>query len=164
MQKKTRGLGALLIILSATGSAHAGQATTTFNVTATVLTNCTVSASNLAFGSYTASATSPTNMGTNLSVTCTNGLAYTVNLNGGNTPGTVAARQMSDGNSHVLHYQLYTTNGYSSIFGDGTSGSVTVSGTGSGAAQSIPVYGKIPVAQYVPAGSYSDTISVSVNY
>jgi spore coat protein U-like protein len=150
MQKKMRGLAALLIILLAARPAVAGQASATFGVSATVLTNCTVTASNLNFGNYSASAASPTNMSTSLSVTCTNGLAYTVDLNGGN--------------SHSLNYQLYTTNGYASIFGDGTGGTITVSGSGNGSAQSIPVYGQIATAQYVPAGSYSDTISVTVNY
>jgi spore coat protein U-like protein len=163
MQKIMRGFWALVLVVAATKTGEAGQATTQFQVSATVLNNCAVSASNLSFGNYSPGSGSPTDMNTNLSVTCTNGLTYTIALDGGGSH-SVAARVMTDTNSDTLSYGLYTSNAYTTIWGDGTGGSSTVPGTGNGSAQSIPVYGQIAAAQYVPAGSYQDTISVSVNY
>ncbi len=158
-----RGGLALLLLVTVTTATEAGQATTQFQVSATVLNNCAVSASNLAFGNYSPGSGSPTNMNTNLSVTCTNGLTYTIALDGGGSH-SVAARVMTDTNSDTLNYELFTSNGYTTVWGDGSGGSATVPGTGNGSAQSIPVYGQIAAAQYVPAGAYQDTISVSVNY
>ena len=138
--------------------------TTTFNVTATVLNNCAVSASDLAFGNYSASSGSPVTATTTLSVTCTASLGYTIALDGGTTTGVVAARAMKDTNSNQLNYGLYTSGAYSTVWGDGTGSTQTVAGTGSGAAQSVTVYGRIPAAQYVAAGSYADRVTVTVTY
>ncbi len=42
------------------GQAQAATASTTFSVTATMMANCTISATNLAFGSYTGALTNAT--------------------------------------------------------------------------------------------------------
>lgn len=144
--------------------ARAGTASAQFNVTATVLDNCAVSAGNLAFGNYSASSGSPTDATATLSVTCTASLAYTIALDGGTTTSSVSGRAMNDGASHTLSYGLYTSGAYSTVWGDGTGGTATVPGTGTGTAQSVTVYGRIPAAQFVAAGNYSDRVTVTVNY
>jgi spore coat protein U-like protein len=153
--------GALLL----QDTAHAaGSASAQFNVTAMVLQNCAVSASDLAFGSYNASSGSPVTASTTVQVTCTLNLPYTVALDGGMTTHDPLNRAMTDGSSHNLIYGLYTTSGYATIWGDATPGTSTVPGTGSGAAQSLTVYGRIPASQFVAAGSYSDRVTVTVSY
>jgi spore coat protein U-like protein len=142
----------------------AGTATAQFDVTATVLENCAVSASNLAFGNYAANSGAATTASTTLQVTCTSNLAYTIALDGGTTTSTVAARAMKDSASHQLSYGLYTSGAYSTIWGDGSGATQTVAGTGNGSAQPHTVYGRIPASQYVVAGSYSDRITVTVSY
>jgi spore coat protein U-like protein len=139
-------------------------ATAQFNVTATVLDNCAVAASDLAFGNYSASTATPVTATTTLSVACTADLAYTIALDGGTTTGQVTARAMTDGNSHQLAYGLYTSGSYATLWGDGTGSSATVAGNGTGTAQSVTVYGRIPAAQYVAAGSYADRVTVTVSY
>ncbi|HEY0300662.1 MAG TPA: spore coat U domain-containing protein [Rhizomicrobium sp.] len=156
--------GCLAALLSAQQAASAGQATTSFGVSATVQSSCSVSAGALAFGAYTAASGTPNDVNSTVSVTCTSGLAYTVALDGGTTTSTVNARAMSDGATHTLNYALYTATGRTTLFGDGTLTTLTVAGTGNGAAQPVTVYGRIPVAQYVTAGSYTDTVGVAVNY
>jgi len=153
---------AMLAVLAA--PCRAGSASDQFNVTATVLDNCAVSAGDLAFGNYSASSGTATTASSAIQVTCTAALAYTIALDGGATASDVAARAMSDGASHTLNYGLYTSSGYSTVWGDGTGGTSTVAGTGSGSAQSVTVYGRIPAAQFVAAGSYSDLVTVTVNY
>jgi len=70
---------------------------------------------------------------------------------------------MTDG-SNTLEYNLYTDAGRTTVWGDGTASSVTAAGTGSGAQQSLTVYGRIPASQSVPAGSYSDTVTATINF
>jgi spore coat protein U-like protein len=166
MQFSRIAVGAVTALLGlAALPAQALQTVTTqFNVTATVLNNCAVSASDLAFGNYSASSATPVTATTSLSVTCTANLAYSVALDGGTTTGQVDARAMTDGNSHQLTYGLYTTGSYSTLWGDGTGSSAAVPGTGTGTAQSLTVYGRIPAAQYVAAGSYADRVTVTVSY
>jgi spore coat protein U-like protein len=153
-----------LVLMTGPALAAPQTVTTTFNVTASVLNNCAVSASDLAFGNYSASSATPLTATTTLSVTCTASLAYTIALDGGTTTGQVASRAMKDTGSNQLGYGLYTSGAYSTIWGDGTGGTQTVAGTGSGAAQSVTVYGRIPAAQYVAAGSYADRVTVTVSY
>lgn len=138
--------------------------TAQFTVSASVLDNCAVSAGPLAFGPYSASSGTAVTANSSIQVTCTNGLHYTVALDGGTTTQAPAARAMVDSNSDQLGYGLYTSSGYSSVWGDGTAGTVTQAGIGNGSAQPMTVFGRIPASQYVASGSYTDTVTVSVSY
>jgi spore coat protein U-like protein len=40
----------------------------------------------------------------------------------------------------------------------------TVSGTGNGSAQSLTVYGRVPTQATPAPASYSDTVTVTINY
>ena len=82
------------------------SATATFSVTATIVKDCTVSATNLAFGNYTGALNSGSS---SVSVTCTSGTAYTVGLSAGLASGaTVTTRKMQNG-SALLNYNLFRT-------------------------------------------------------
>ena len=153
-----------VMVMAMTLPALGGTATGQFDVTATVLDNCAVTASDLAFGNYAPSSGSPVTASTTLQVTCTPSLAYTIALDGGTTTGMVGARAMSDGGVNRLSYGLFTTSGYSTIWGDGTGATQTVAGTGNGAAQPHTVHGRIPASQFVTAGRYTDRITVTVSY
>jgi spore coat protein U-like protein len=144
-----------------TAVAQANPATTTFNVTATVLKDCIVTATALPFGNYTGAVV---NASSTVTVTCTSGTTYTVGLNQGLTTGaTVTTRQMGITQpAGGLNYSLLTTSYTGANWGN-TSGS-WVSGTGNGAAQALTVYGVLPAGQYVPPGSYTDTITATVTY
>ncbi len=99
---------------------------------------------------------------TTLSVRCTNGTAYNVGLNlGGGAGASTATRYMVDGSSNTLGYTLYQNAGRTTLWGT-TVGSNTRSGTGTGNAVTIDVFGRIPMNQTAPTGNYSDTITVSV--
>ena len=160
---KTLAAGALALLLLAQPCRASGSVSAQFNVTATVLDNCAVSAGDLAFGNYSAGTGTAATATSTVQVTCTASLPYTIALDGG-AAADVTSRTMSDGASHTLGYGLYTSAAYSTIWGDGTGGTSTVPGTGSGSAQSVTVYGRIPASQFVTAGSYADLVTVTVNY
>ena len=143
--------------------ALAATTTTTFNVTATVLAKCTISAANLAFGSYDATAAN-LDASSAITVKCNNGKTYDVGLNAGSFSGaTVSARSMSGTDPAGLAYTLYRETGRTSNWGN-TVSSDTVSGTGNGSNQTLIVYGRIPTGQFVTAGSYSDTITATITF
>jgi spore coat protein U-like protein len=157
-------------LLATAGAAQAANpATTTFQVSATVLKNCTVAATNVAFNNYTPTAGAVTANGT-VSVSCTKSSAFTVSLNKGTTAGgSIAQRLLSDGAGDTLQYNLYTTAGLATVWGDGTGSSVTQggNGTGMGTPVALTVYGSLPdnaANQSVPPNGYTDTITVSVAY
>lgn len=153
----------LLTGTALTSTARAGTASDSFQVTATVPDSCIVDANDLAFGNYNPLSGSVLNGSTTLNVTCTSGTGYNVGLNQGAGPGaTVAARKMSNGGNSLV-YSLYQEASYSSVWGNSI-GSNTVSNTGTGAVQTLTVYGQIAASQSVPPGSYSDTITVTVTF
>jgi len=136
-------------------------ATNHFNVKATVVVACTVADNPLNFGAYSASLI---NASSTIFVTCTNTTAYNVGLNAGTAAGaTVTNRSMTGPGGALLGYKLFRNSGRTSNWGN-TAGTDTVSGTGTGAAQSLTVYGQIPAGQHVTPGSYADTIIATVTY
>jgi spore coat protein U-like protein len=154
---------ALVCAAVLTPVAIAATTTTTFTVTATVLSVCSVAATNLAFGNYDASSGTPTDASSTVTVTCTPSETYDVGLDAGTGAGaTVAVRRMTNG-ANTLDYSLYQNAGRTTVWGE-TIGTDTQAGTGNGAGQAFTVYGRIPVAQYVAAGNYSDTITATVTY
>ena len=159
-----RPLTLLLTLSTFPGFAFAQSATDTFSVTAEVIDACTITANDLDFGNYSAISGSNVDASSTLEVTCTNGTSYSVALDEGTTSGgTLTTRLMTDG-SNTLDYNLYTSAARTTVWGDGTSSSVTVSGTGSGSLQSLSVYGRIPASQSVAIGSYSDTITATISF
>jgi spore coat protein U domain-containing protein, fimbrial subunit CupE1/2/3/6 len=155
---------ALPVVLLCPFKARAATASSTFNVSANVLAVCTVTATDLSFGDYDASHPSARDATSTLSVTCSKGQGYTIALGAGSGAGaTVADRKMTSG-ANTLNYGLYSNASHTTVWGDGTLSSVTVSGTGDGQAQSLTVQGEIPPGQHVAAGTYSDTITVTLDY
>ena len=159
---------AAAVLLAFAGSAEAANKTAPFTVSASVASNCLVTATNMAFGAYTGVAQLTSTSG--VTVRCTNGLGYTVKLSSGG--GSYGTRLLSDGGSNTLQYNLYTSAANTSIWGDGTTGSTAaVTGTGgglaSGSAVTHTVYGTLPdngTNQAAPVGSYSDSITATVEY
>jgi spore coat protein U-like protein len=143
----------------------AATATTTFTVSGTVVPTCSISANALDFG---AAIPNPINSNVDaqstITATCSTGAGYTIALNAGvGTGATVATRRMESGASS-LNYTIYTNPGRTTIWGDSTLGTSTFGGSGTGAAQLIPVYGRIPTGQSVATGAYSDTITVTITF
>lgn len=153
---------ALIAAASLPTSLWAATDTTTFDVTATVVNACDVSASNLAFGNYDPISVVATDATTTINVTCTLGATYSLRLNAGlNGAGVVTDRAMSNG-VNSLAYDLYTDALRTDIWGnDGATG---VNGTGTGLSVPTIVYGRIPAGQTVGAASFTDTITVTLEF
>jgi spore coat protein U-like protein len=142
-------------------SAIAATTTTTFGVSETVQATCLVSATALAFGTYTGAVSNSTST---VSVTCTNTTSYNVGLSAGLATGaTVTSRSLTGPGSALLGYGLFQNAGYTSNWGQ-TVSTDTVAGSGNGSAQPITVYGQIAAGQYVAPGAYTDTITATVTY
>ena len=166
--RKIQAMTLILGAVWAAGAANSATTTTTFAVTETVQATCSATATTLAFSAYTPGAGAKANNST-ISVRCTKNTPYTISLNGGSTAGgTIAQRLMASG-ANTLQYNLFTTAAFGQIFGDGSGTSKTVTGTGAGVAtaNAITVFGQLPDSaanQAAVAGSYSDTITVTVTY
>jgi spore coat protein U-like protein len=134
--------------------------TTHFTLTVVIQNACTISANPLSFGNYAGALLDAT---TTLSITCTNLAPYTVGLNAGTSTGaTVTNRKMTGPGGALLNYSLYSNSSYTTNWGNSTGSWVT--GTGTGAAQRLTVYGQIPANQNRISGTYTDTITATITY
>lgn len=122
---------------------------------------CTVTATPVAFGAYPPFSASPTNSTGTLMLHCAPAADVVIALSTGGS-GSYASRRMGNGGFH-LNYQLYSNAARTTVWGDGTAGTVTVSERVTGN-HSNTIYGRIPALQGVPPGSYVDTITVTVTY
>jgi spore coat protein U-like protein len=134
---------------------------------ATITGTCTAGATGVSFGTYNLfSATPLTSTGT-VTVDCSGASSIsgnnsvTVSLSTGQS-GTYTTRSLGTGFS----YNLYQDAAYTQIWGDGTGGSTQYTGSITNGHKSFTatVYGEIPALQNPSPASYTDTITVTVNY
>lgn len=162
-----RGLCAAQLLVPL-GMAHSATDTTTFQVKLVITEACdihTTAATDVDFGSRTraAGAVSVTATGT-LTVNCSANTPYSVGLNGGNNAAATPApgqRRMLGLLGALVPYDLYQ-DAAASVFWGNASGS-WITGTGTGANQTYPVYGRLTNLNFV-ADTYADTITATVTY
>jgi len=138
--------------------------TTTFTVTATVSSACTITATNLDFGAYVPAAALPKDGTSTVTTTCTLLAPYNIGLSAGTGTGaTVAARKMTGPGANLLTYSLYRDLAHTLVWGN-TILTDTVPLVGTGLAVGTTVFGQIPALQNVPVGGYTDTITATVTF
>lgn len=153
-------------LLLAAPLSMAAEVSTPFQVSANVVRNCAIAATDLAFGAYAGVAGSPMVLGTStITVTCNVGDTYTIRLsNGANAlgGGPSAQRRMASVAAPVayLNYALFRNAARTQTWRD--TGNQWIGGTGTGAAQSYTVFGELPGSQVVPMGPYVDTVTATV--
>ena len=154
------------ITINESGTAPPGTCSTSildqfpFTVTATVTSQCSVSASTLDFGAV-GLLLANTDGTSNVTVQCASGAAYQVGLdNGQHASGTTRRMQGPGG---LVTYELYRNPTRTQRWGS-TLNTDTVAGSGNGSSQTLTVYGRVPNQTTPSAGTYNDTITVTVTY
>lgn len=162
MRMITKTLLATALAVAGTTPALAAD-TTSFNVTITIQDTCDVdaaAATDVAFGNVESTQTNIDNAGS-LSVQCTPLTPYTIALDNGLSGADVTSRAMANG-ATLVPYQLYQDAARGDVWGN-TVGTDVYGGTGDGAIQVIPVYGRVANANF-PAGTYSDVVTATIAY
>ena len=138
--------------------------------------DCTVSAVGVNFGIYDPYLTTPDDSVGEITVTCTHlsgpalDVRYTVTLSTGGS-GSFAPRRLRAGPA-LLGYNLWIDPAMSSIWGNGSGGTVIVTGllkvgpgVGNGVRTAVhPIYGRIPALQDAAEGDYVDSIVATLTY
>ena len=138
----------------------ASPSTATFRVRAEVGPRCLISAQPVHF-SPQGVLDGTVDAAGSVNVTCTPGTSYTVALDNGLTGSGPAARRMTLG-ANWIGYGLYRDAARSLLWGSGAG--QTHGGTGTGAAQPVTVYGRVPAQQTPPPGVYTDTVVATIIY
>lgn len=165
--KRTRVLAAVLAAVmpfATSGLARAGSQTAKFDVTMRVIADCTIAATGIDFG-QTGVITAAISGQSNINVTCTNTTPYNVGLDAGTGAGSTGTTRFLGGsgaNADTVAFKLYRAPG-SGLWGN-TQGSDTVAGTGNGNAQTLTVYGEIPVQKSPTPDSYKSVITATIYF
>ena len=160
-------LAALLALAAFTPAANAGNASSPFTVTGTVVAMCTISTNGISFSydpvAANASADAPATGGT-VTIACTKGSAPSIGLDNGLHAGAASAgpRAMKLGaTTNYLGYDIYwpgTTTSWT------TAAPYVPSAPSSKAARTFNMDGAAIAGQDVPVGTYTDTVTATVNF
>ena len=144
---------------------------------ATAASDCSVTASGVAFGVYDPTLATPDDSTGSVVVTCTytgpggvDTANYTVTLSTG-TGGSYAPRKLAAGASR-LDYNLFRDAARTQVWGNASSGTTIITGSlkvGPGAGNRTKtathvVYGRIPQLQDADTGNYTDSILVTLTF
>lgn len=135
-------------------SAFAETRTATVPVSSNVVGDCSISGTSLAFGAYDRS--NGTDGTASVTANCTLDLAATIELNDGQNTG----RQMANG-AYRLAYELYQDSTRLETWATDLN-AVNISGTG--AAETLTIFGRIPAGQNVAKGDYLDTVTATITF
>jgi len=127
---------------------------------------CWVTITSVNFGSYDILATAPTDSTGAVSVYCNQENLITASIGPSTTSGSFNPRQMmlSTG-TDLMDYNLYRDTSRTQIWGDGTGGTFTVSGTvARKGAGNYTIYGRIPPGQDISSGLYVETLTVTLTW
>ena len=154
--------------LSATS--YAATDTATMAVTTSVSMSCTITAGAMTFVSYNPTAAADNDATATITSTCTTGGAAVITMGEGGraqvgSTATIPLRAMfngSEGTPEDLLYHLYSDSAGGTVWGNTaeTGKAITADGT----AQAFTAYGRIPKNQTVGAGSFSDSVTVTLTY
>lgn len=146
-------------LLGAVGFAHAFTDTANLGVTLTITAACNITATpptTVAFGTQAQTTVGAVDSTGTVTVTCVGATPYNVLMGpGANFSG---GRRMAAGTNYVP-YQLYRDSARSQAWGQ-TIGTDTETGSGT---TTFTVYGRVPSVAFA-AGSYTDTVLVTVDY
>ena len=159
------------IVVGSAGISTASYATSidgNMTVQTTVETACTVTAPTLTFANYTGLEITGT---ADITSNCTNGGLVVITLDDGEYPdtgdeATNPNRQMwigsGEGDADFISYNIYTDSNKGTEWGTGADNDVHVSGTGSN--ETTAVTAVIPAGETSKAGTYTDTVKVTLTY
>lgn len=129
-------------------------------ITANVTKNCTMAPSVMNFGVVKPSSTRHTDAVATASVLCTSQTPYLVRFSGGNAAPVGQRHMVQAGQPLPLSYQVYADAARTTVLQNTTG----LSGTGAGVAQQYALYGRVFSNQFPSPGTYSDTLTMTVEY
>ncbi|MDQ6799482.1 MAG: spore coat U domain-containing protein [Acidobacteriota bacterium] len=146
--------------------ANPASTTATFNVTATVVGDCTVSAFSMNFGSYepvVANAALPLDSTATINVYCTSGTTGSVALDNGSN-FSAGKRQLKSAAGVFMTYEIYKDSGRTTVWNAVGINSATSANKAVPLGGGFIAYGRIAAGQDIQAGAYNDTLQATVTY
>jgi spore coat protein U-like protein len=154
-----------VVTVAGARAASAQTATSSFAVTANVVSKCTISSVALSFGDYdplVVNASTPLDASSSVTIRCTKGASSNIGLDLG-LSASGSTRRMSGGGD-FLTYELYKDASRTTVWGNSGTGLLNPGVSPSMAARTVSVYGRVPAAQDSTVAGYSDTITATITF
>lgn len=153
-------LAAAAMALSAPFTAHAATDTSQLSVSATVESGCALSGGTLNFGTYIAGQSADLDVNGSFSYSNCGPGTLSFELDGG-LQSSNGNRFMTSGQEQ-LQYEIYRNAVRSAVWGQGADDQdIQLFATQNG---TVDVYGRIPGGQSVSAGTYTDTVTITLTF
>jgi len=126
--------------------------------------NCSVSTTSVVFGSYNVFSSAPVDSTGTVSYNCNGNVLVSIAMTRGQSV-TFLPRQLVNGTER-LAYNLFRDAARTMVWGDSTGGTSTHTEMSPLKKEDVTltVYGRIPPGQDVSAGTYTDTVTVVMNF
>ena len=166
-------ISAIVLSTAALTAPAYADATGNLAVSASVGASCTISTTDLSFGTYdgiVAHASQDLTETATITTNCTTGSIVVITMGGGQYGAwnrRSRIRQMkNEGSNSYLKYEIYADAGHTFVWNyDKTRMRTVTEVVGNGAPQNMTIYGKVFKNQKdAEAGSYTDTITIGVHY
>ncbi|MGK3124656.1 spore coat U domain-containing protein [Candidatus Pantoea formicae] len=168
VQRWVHSAGGLALLI---GSVSAwGVTSTTFQVSASVVAGCVVSGTNtgvfgtLNFGTQSGVATSSVSasyvQSTTINLACTPGTAVSMSINGGSNYATTRNLKIS-GNTNTVPYYLYSNATHTTAIPVNSAVALSYSNANN---ITLPIYGLLTLPGPTRAGTYTDTLTVTLSW
>lgn len=158
--------GVLLAAIGSSPIASAQSATGKIEVSAVVVSNCRLTISPLLFGEYDplgVHQAQPLDAVTDLRLLCTRNAGATISLDNGVHAAGAGERRLQNAGD-ALDYRIFRDASRTQAWGEGSDALVLSSTTGGIEPERITVYGRIPAAQQVLSGAYTDVVTAKVDF
>jgi spore coat protein U-like protein len=168
VQRWVHSAGGLALLI---GSVSAwGVTSTTFQVSASVVAGCVVSGTNtgvfgtLNFGTQSGVATSSVSasyvQSTTINLACTPGTAVSMSIDGGSNYATTRNLKIS-GNTNTVPYYLYSNATHTTAIPVNSAVALSYSNANN---ITLPIYGLLTLPGPTRAGTYTDTLTVTLSW
>lgn len=127
-------------------------------------TICSVSTTSIVFGVYDVFAPAPLSSTGTITIACDNNANATVSISASAVSGTFQPRQMRlASGADIMNYNLFTDATLATVWGDGTAGTATYAAKPKkNVPLTVTIFGSIPPLQNLSAGTYADTLTVTI--
>lgn len=164
--------GPPILLALITGNYALALPTQTFQVSAAIVAGCVVSGTNtgvfgaLNFGTRSGVETNTISasyvQSSNINIACTPGTSLSMSINGGSYYTTTRNLKLANFNNTVA-YRLYTNASYSAASEIPVNQNVALSYSNANNI-TLPIYGRLQLSGVQRAGSYSDTLTVTLSW
>jgi len=170
MKKALVSVALVITLVAVAPAAFAGSATNPLTLSATVINNCSITTTAVAFGNYDPLSASPNQASGTVVIACTKNAAPSIWLGNGNNYSS--NRRMTDG-TNFMNYEIYqpasnaagAACAYTQRWGQTVGTDVfTPTASPGKAARTYNVCGQITAGQDLAAATFNDSVLATVNF